>query len=109
MQKGNIKAGDGGGKFRAEWPEMDKENWKWIKENKIDPATGIAVVDPGMTANSCAPAMGLRRPSGSVPVVGAVVEGGREGGTWIGRHKLVVAGAAIFVYVLIARLLGSGS
>ena len=24
--KGNVKAGDGGAKFRAEWPEVDLEN-----------------------------------------------------------------------------------
>jgi ubiquitin-conjugating enzyme E2 J2 len=112
VQKGNVKAGDGGAKFRGEWPELDKENWIWMKENKIDPATGSAIVDPNETTalGSCGPGMGgLRRPSGSVPVVGAVVEGGREGRSWIGRHKLKVAGALIFIYVLIARLLGNGT
>lgn len=37
---GNIKAGDGGAKFKSEWPELDDENWKWMKDNRIDPATG---------------------------------------------------------------------
>ncbi|TVY28714.1 Ubiquitin-conjugating enzyme E2 [Lachnellula hyalina] len=112
VQKGNVKAGDGGAKFRAEWEDLDKENWKWIKENKIDPATGIAIIDPEDVAasGSCGPTIGgLRRPSGSVPVVGTVVEGGREGGSWIGRNKFKVAGGVIFVYVLIARLLGNGT
>jgi ubiquitin-conjugating enzyme E2 J2 len=43
---------------------------------------------------------------------GAVVEGGqaaREAGQgWLRRNKLLVAGAVIFTYVLIARLLGEG-
>ncbi len=115
-QKGNIKAGDGGAKFRAEWPELDQENWKWMKENRIDPATGNQLPDPAATANgsNCGPGInGLRRPSGSQPVVGAVVEGGRavgeESKSWIRRNKLLVAGGVIFTYVLIARLLGDGT
>jgi ubiquitin-conjugating enzyme E2 J2 len=113
VQKGNVKAGDGGAKFKTEWPELDAENWKWMKENKIDVATGNVIPDAnGSPAGSCGPGMGLRRPSGSSAVVGAVVEGGRavgEGRSWIGRHKLLVAGAVIFVYVLVARLLGDGT
>ncbi|KAN0117891.1 ubiquitin-conjugating enzyme [Hyaloscypha variabilis] len=114
VQKGNVKAGDGGAKFRAEWPEMDKENWKWMKENRIDPATGNVMQEPGSSGQgNCSPGMALRRPSGSQAVVGAVVEGGRavgeEGKGWIRRNKLLVAGGVIFTYVLIARLLGDGT
>lgn len=51
---GAIKAGDGGAKFRQEWPEVDEENWKWMKENRIDPAIGRKI--PEHTAHgSCAP------------------------------------------------------
>ncbi|CAG8959659.1 hypothetical protein HYFRA_00001562 [Hymenoscyphus fraxineus] len=111
VQKGNIKAGDGGQKFKAEWPDLDAENWKWMKENRIDPTTGSPAPDPNAPA-SCGPVTGLRRPSGSQAVVGAVVEGGRavgeEGRSWIGRHKMLIAGSVIFFYVLIARLLGEG-
>lgn len=112
-QKGNVKAGDGGAKFRAEWPELDKENWKWMKDNNIDPMTGSEI--PGTVTNDCGKGTigGLSRPSGSQAVVGAVVEGGRavgeEGRGWVRRNKLLVAGMAIFTYVLIARLLGDGS
>lgn len=114
LQKGNVKKGDGGRKFREEWPELDKENWKWMKENGIDIATGnVAVkgVEGGDAIRDCVGGgiVGLRRPSGSQAVVGAVVEGGREGGGWLGRHKLWVAGAVIFTYVLVARLLGDGA
>ncbi|RDW66479.1 ubiquitin-conjugating enzyme E2 6 [Coleophoma cylindrospora] len=110
FQKGNIKAGDGGAKFRAEWPELDKENWAWMKENGIDAATGASALQE---SKNCIPTAGLRRPSGSQPVVGAVVEGGRAAGDvgqgWIRRNKLLVAGAVIFTYVLIARILGEGA
>ncbi|KAG9229492.1 ubiquitin-conjugating enzyme [Amylocarpus encephaloides] len=113
-QKGNIKAGDGGVKFRTEWPELEAENWKWMKENRIDAATGNVTPDPDAPpSNSCGPVTGLRRPSGSQAIAGAVVEGGRavgeEGRSWVARHKLLVAGSVIFTYVLIARLLGEGS
>ncbi len=114
VQKGNVKAGDGGAKFRAEWPELDKENWKWMKENRIDPVTGNQMPDPNASSSTCGVGMnGLRRPSGSQAVVGAVVEGGRavgqEGTSWIRRNKLLLAGGVIFTYVLIARLLGDGT
>ncbi|TAQ87786.1 hypothetical protein B7494_g3888 [Chlorociboria aeruginascens] len=109
-QKGNVIK-DGGAKFRAEWPELDEENWKWMKENKIDPITGIPEkVDGASTKENCSIASGLRRPSGSQELVGVVVEGGRAAGgvgqSWLRRHKLLIAGAVIFTYVLIARLLG---
>jgi ubiquitin-conjugating enzyme E2 J2 len=114
-QKGNgaIKAGDGGAKFRAEWPELDKENWKWMEENKINPATGESIPDP--SAPACSPqaaALG-RRPSGSTAALGAAVHGGQAardaGQSWLRRNKLLVAGAVIFTYVLIARLLGEST
>jgi ubiquitin-conjugating enzyme E2 J2 len=113
-QKGNgaIKAGDGGAKFRAQWPELDKENWKWMEDNRINPATGERMAEPG--AQICSPqaaALG-RRPSGSAATIGAVVEGGHAarnaGQSWLRRNKLLVAGAVIFTYVLIARILGEG-
>jgi ubiquitin-conjugating enzyme E2 J2 len=113
-QKGNgaIKAGDGGAKFRAQWPELDRENWKWMEENKIDPATGERIREPG--SPNCSPqaaALG-RRPSGSGATIGAVVGGGQAarnaGQSWLRRNKLLVAGAVIFTYVLIARILGEG-
>jgi ubiquitin-conjugating enzyme E2 J2 len=103
--KGNIKAGDGGAKFRSEWPEVDKENVEWMKEHKVDLATGNKI---GLPA-SCGPQLGM---AGSAQpahvVVDAVVQQRDAGRGWLGRHKLLVAGAAIFIYVLIARLLGNG-
>ncbi|OIW24715.1 UBC-like protein [Coniochaeta ligniaria NRRL 30616] len=106
-QKGNIKAGDGGAKFRAEWPEVDKENWEWIKENKVDLATGCKA---GSAGPSCGPQLGIAAGSGGQAhaVVDAVMQQRDAGRGWLFRNKLAVAGMAVFVYVLIARLLGEG-
>ncbi|POS85052.1 ubiquitin-conjugating enzyme E2 6 [Erysiphe pulchra] len=45
IQKGNVKAGDGGSKFRSEWPQLDQENWKWMEQNRIDPITGNQIIE----------------------------------------------------------------
>ncbi|KAL4877268.1 cytochrome c/c1 heme lyase-domain-containing protein [Aspergillus karnatakaensis] len=106
----NVKAGDGGLKFRTEWPELDQENWKWLKENRIDTATGQLRPDPNSASNKCSPETSAlrRRPNGSAPGIGAVMEGGhaaREvGQTWIQRNKIWVGLAVLFGYALISRL-----
>lgn len=105
-----LRAGDGGARFRAQWPELDKENWRWMEENRIDPVTGERYQEPG--ARNCTAQVGVlgRRPSGSGAALGAVVQGGEAarnaGQGWLRRNKLLVAGAVIFTYVLIARILG---
>jgi len=108
--KGNVKAGDGGAKFRAEWPELDTENWEWMKSNKVDPATGYRL--DGENGASCGPQLGIAGTSGhqAQAVVDAVVQQRDAGRGWLSRNKLLVLGSAIFIYVLIARLLsGDGS
>ncbi|KAL2149211.1 hypothetical protein VTH82DRAFT_8559 [Thermothelomyces myriococcoides] len=106
--KGNIKAGDGGAKFRSEWPELDQENWKWMQENKIDPATGNKIVESG--GPTCGPQLGIAAKSGNQThtVVDTVIQQRDAGQGWLFRNKLLLAGAVIFVYVLIARILGEG-
>ncbi|KAK4690253.1 ubiquitin-conjugating enzyme E2 J2, partial [Lecanoromycetidae sp. Uapishka_2] len=56
---GAVKAGDGGVKFRAEWPELDEENWKWMRDNNVDAATGKVLPPPegeGEASNvACSP------------------------------------------------------
>jgi ubiquitin-conjugating enzyme E2 J2 len=110
---GGIKSGDGGAKFRAEWPEVDKENWKWMEETRIDPKTGEQLPDPNAPA-VCAPtATALRRrPSRSQGAVAGVVHEGRvaqrAGEGWVRRNKVLVAGMCIFTYVLFARIFGEG-
>ncbi|KAF2761098.1 UBC-like protein [Pseudovirgaria hyperparasitica] len=108
---GAIKNGDGGAKFRKEWPELDEENWKMIKEQNIDPATGI-ITNPN-EANCSPEAAALRRRLGASGTgLGAVVEGGhvaREAGQgWLGRNKWPIIIAAIFAYVIASRILAEG-
>lgn len=105
--KGNVKAGDGGAKFRSEWPELDLENWEWMKKHKVDPATGNRL--DGEPGSSCGPQLGIANSSGNQAqtVVDAVVQQRDAGRGWIYRNKLLVAGAIIFIYVLIARIMDS--
>ncbi len=103
--KGNVKVGDGGAKFRSEWAQLDAENWEWMKTHKVDSVTGNRA--GGDNGASCGPQLGIAGTSGhqAQAVVDAVVQQRDAGRGWIYRNKLVVAGAAIFIYVLIARLM----
>jgi ubiquitin-conjugating enzyme E2 J2 len=109
---GAVKAGDGGVKFKVEWPELDEENQKWMKENRIDPATGLVLPDPNAPATCLPEASALRkRPGGSGAALNAVVGGGQAardaGQSWVRRHKWLVGGVVLFSYVLLARLLAA--
>ncbi|EEP77750.1 ubiquitin-conjugating enzyme E2 6 [Uncinocarpus reesii 1704] len=106
----NIKAGDGGKKFRAEWAELDEENWTWMKDNHIDIATGQVLPDPNAATTSCSPETSAlrRRPVGSAAGLGAVMEGGQVardvGQSWFRRHKVWVGVLMVLGYALLARL-----
>ncbi|KAJ6083820.1 hypothetical protein PENARI_c005G07393 [Penicillium arizonense] len=106
----NVKAGDGGLKFRTEWPELDQENWAWMKEHRIDTSTGQILPDPDAPIK-CSPDTSAlrRRPNGSVPAFGGVMEGGnvaREAGQgWVRQHRVWIGVALFFGYALISRLL----
>ncbi|OHE99666.1 ubiquitin-conjugating enzyme [Colletotrichum orchidophilum] len=105
--KGNVKAGDGGAKFRTEWPDVDKSNWEWMKEIKIDLATGNRT---GAAAGaSCGPQLGIGNGSGhqAQAVVDAVVQQRDASRGWLNQNKLLVAGGVVFFYVLLARILGA--
>ncbi|MCJ1265598.1 Ubiquitin-conjugating enzyme E2 6 [Lobaria immixta] len=114
---GAVKAGDGGVKFRSEWPELDAENVAWMKEHRIDVATGNLLPDPDASASgsSCSlEVAALRRgPGGSGVGLGAVVGGGQAarqaGQGWVRRHKFAVGAMVVIGYVLLARLMGDGS
>ncbi|KAK2734878.1 hypothetical protein FQN57_001441 [Myotisia sp. PD_48] len=114
----NIKAGDGGKKFRAEWPEVDEENWEWINNNRIDPATGQILPDPNVASSSalgdgsnCSPETNAlrKRPGGSVAPLGAVMEGGQRardvGESWFRRHKVWICFGMVLGYALFSRLI----
>lgn len=101
---GAIKAGDGGSKFRTEWPEVDKENWEWMKEHNINPLNG-ATVRP---TSSCTPgADALRTNLNSRQ--GVVVEGAQNardaGQNWLQRNKLYIVGGILVVYVVVSRMI----
>jgi ubiquitin-conjugating enzyme E2 J2 len=150
--KTQVKAGDGGAKFRTEWPDQDKANWAWMKEQHVDTATGAIAVQPkpslapaayasSSSSSSAAPSSSKSGPSipgapGSngascvkqlgVPAAGAggagtgaagsgtqaqaVVEAVRQGRGagqgWLAQNKLYVFGGLVFLYVLVARLVG---
>ncbi|KAK3375922.1 ubiquitin-conjugating enzyme/RWD-like protein [Lasiosphaeria ovina] len=106
--KGNVKAGDGGAKFKSEWPEADQENFQWMRENKIDTATGNKLDNGGP---SCGPQLGIAAGSGhqAHAVVDAVIQQRDAGQGWLFKNKLLLAGGLVFIYVLIARILGEAS
>lgn len=106
---GAIASGDGGYKFRAEWQEVDEENWKWIKENKIETRTGKVAVD---SEHDCSPqTAALRRQlAGATSGLGEAVQTGQAarqaGQGFAARNKFWILGTLVFVYVLLARVLG---
>ena len=105
---GAIKAGDGGKRFKEQWPELDEENWKWMEEKQVDPQTGKSLV---AVVQNCSPETNAlrRRTTGSNAGLGAVVEGGQAardaGQGWMRRNGWKLVAAAVFMYVLAARLL----
>ncbi|KAK8078714.1 ubiquitin-conjugating enzyme [Apiospora phragmitis] len=103
--KGNVKAGDGGAKFRAEWPDVDKENWQWMAAHKIDPATGQSAV----AGASCGPQLGIAGGSGgqTQAVVDAVVQRRDAAGRGWLRNKWIIGIGVILAYTALARWLGS--
>lgn len=108
---GAVKAGDGGVKFRAEWEDLDQENWKWMKDNRVDAATGQITVlhEEDGSPTPCAPeAMALRRGAGgSANALGNASRAARQAGQgWLGRHKVLVGFMAIVGYVLLSRYFG---
>ncbi|KAL8683325.1 MAG: hypothetical protein Q9186_000708 [Xanthomendoza sp. 1 TL-2023] len=116
---GAVKAGDGGVKFRAEWPEMDEENWKWMKEHGVDPATGgliVSTAGEGGAVKACSKeVVALARGpngNGSGRALGAVVGGGQAlqdvGNGWVRRNKWMVVGIVTVVVVLVSRIFGEG-
>lgn len=105
---GGIKAGDGGKRFKEQWPELDEENWKWMEKERIDPQTGRSMAArPPAAQQSCAgdkASLG-RRSSGSGGVVDGAQAAREVGQGWFGRNKLYLIGGVIFAYVLVARLM----
>ncbi|KAI4099994.1 MAG: hypothetical protein LQ339_005660 [Xanthoria mediterranea] len=113
---GAVKAGDGGVKFKAEWPELDLENWKWMHEHGVDPATGNLIPpEEGSAPKACSHEVAAlaRGPNGSGSGLGAVVGGGHAlqdaGNGWLRRNMWMVVGVAAVVMVLLNRMFGEGT
>ncbi|KIW66343.1 hypothetical protein PV04_05679 [Phialophora macrospora] len=110
----NVRAGDGGAKFRVEFPDEHEENVRWIQRHRIDPATGRMLPDAeGQELINCSPeTKALRRILGGSTGVGAVVQGGQAarnaGQGWIWRQKLWIFAGCLVMYVMLARIFGEG-
>ncbi|KAI9732597.1 MAG: Ubiquitin-conjugating enzyme E2 6 [Cirrosporium novae-zelandiae] len=107
---GAVKAGDGGLKFRTEWAELDEENWKWMRDRRIDFATGERI--PQQAQGACSPeGTALRKRANGSALGSAMVEGGQAardvGQSWMSRHKWVTAGLVLFMYVLLTRIISA--
>ncbi|KAF2165700.1 hypothetical protein M409DRAFT_23990 [Zasmidium cellare ATCC 36951] len=109
---GAIQAGDGGKRFREQFPELDAENWRWMEREGVDPQTGRKSVAAGEGSPSCTPEIdGLRRrgTEGSNAGLAQVVENGQAardaGQGWLARNKLYLIAGALFAYAVMARLL----
>ncbi|KAF8466433.1 ubiquitin-conjugating enzyme Ubc6 [Kalaharituber pfeilii] len=125
-----VRTGDGGERFRLEFPEVDEENWKWMKERRVNIQTGIALSPepPAVDSSSNTPSNARTQNSGPQPALlqdgtqlrrrqvatlqatgtstaagtaGAVVKGGES---WVRRHKWLCAMVLLCGYVLLARL-----
>lgn len=103
---GAIKAGDGGQRFKEQWPEIDEENWKWIESERIDPQTGQSLAShPNLTPEEVAAA--TKRAEELVAHNERRRETAEaEGQSWIAKNKWYIVAAALFAYVLAARALG---
>ena len=102
---GAIKAGDRGVKFRAEWEELDAENWIWMEKNKIDPKTGAVIQNDGAACSPEAAAL-VRGPKGTNQAIDNARRAREVGGSWIGRHKLLMGFIGVISFVLLNRVFG---
>ena len=111
---GAVKGGDGGVKFRAEWPDLDADNWEWMRKNNVDPASGQIIQNAAEESSSaaCSPEVAaLRRgPTGSASGLSDAGRAARDaGGGWIWRNKYFVAFFVMVGWVTLQRLLPDAS
>lgn len=105
---GAIKAGDGGLRFKEQWPEEDEENWKWMESEKIDPQTGRSLVlqQQQARAQEAVAAAAAAKPEEAAMTNGrrATIDAAPQ--SWLSKNKWYIVAAAVFAYVLAARALG---
>ncbi|KAL7268069.1 Ubiquitin-conjugating enzyme E2 6 [Rhizina undulata] len=105
--------GDQGRRFRAEFPELDEENWKWMEKQRIAPSTGAVMTSAeGVSGNGDEEGLRLRKeggpqvqaqwgPKGSSQGPAEVVV--KQGESWIKRHKVLLGIVVLVGYVLVIR------
>ena len=109
---GAVKAGDGGVKFRAEWEDLDGENWEWMQATRIDPRTGELLPRADAEKESeesgeCSREVRALRlgPKGAASGLGSRVrEGQQVGRGWVGSHGWKIGLGLVFAWVLLGRL-----
>lgn len=103
---GAIRKNAGGQAFREQWPELDMENWKWMNEQQIDPQSGrSSLLQSPLALENDADGERSRKLPGNVGVDG---KGQIPGETsWVSRNRWYLAIAALFVYVIAARVVGT--
>lgn len=101
---GAIKAGDGGQRFKEQWPEEDEENWKWMEKEKIDPQTGRSLVLQQQVQAQEAVAAAAMPAEAATNGRRATVDAAPQ--SWLSKNKWYIVAAAVFAYVLAARALG---
>jgi ubiquitin-conjugating enzyme E2 J2 len=101
---GAIKAGDGGQRFKEQWPEEDEENWKWMEKEKIDPQTGRSLVLQQQVQAQEAVAAAAKPAEAATNGRRATVDAAPQ--SWLSKNKWYIVAAAVFAYVLAARALG---
>lgn len=107
---GAVKAGDGGVKFRAEWPELDEENWKWMRGNRVDAATGKVLPhaegEGEASSAACSPEVAAlkRGPGGTVAGLGDAGRAARQAGQgWVRRHPVLTGCLVLIGWVSLTR------
>lgn len=100
---GAIKAGDGGKRFREEWPELDEQNWKWMEERRVDPQTGKSLV-PVVSAEQEEKLAG-KQDNGMNGRAVAAAGNADEAQGFVRRNALYIVIGVLLAYVLVTRLL----
>lgn len=114
---GKMGLGDGGRRFRAEWEDVDGENWKWIDECRVNPFTGMRmeVKKPEQQQESSSSPMPGSSAAAALRRRAGIAEGGhghgstpaeavvRRGEGWLRRNRVWVGLAVVVSYVLLAR------
>ncbi|KAK6497417.1 Ubiquitin-conjugating enzyme E2 6 [Arthrobotrys musiformis] len=96
---GKIGFGDGGARFRTDWPEVDRDNWQWMRDHKINPQNGRV-----LSASTPLPAKSEGSEIQEKQVAGRLEVVERASQSWLSRNKIMIATAIIVAWVAIGRV-----